>query len=207
MVESLLRRSGHRACSKPLLGSCCPTDDRLVVWFGRHSASELAFLLAWVERLGDRPFEYIDVTGRQFPRRNNPKELGPPMQSIGIMNPDMLGSLFGCEQPASAEIKEEAILAWRRLKAENAPFRIVTSAGMASAPTDYFDAQILAQATTEWRSVTRVIADTMGYNSDPYIQVGDVMLQARIVALVENGMLLADGDTWDRRSGRVRLPG
>jgi hypothetical protein len=32
------------------------------------------------------------------------------------------------------------------------------------------------------------------------------MLQARIVALVEDGKLLADGDPWDRRSGRVRLP-
>src|ERR1700726_3397331 len=33
------------------------TDDRLVVWFGRHSASELAFFLAWTDRLGDRPYE------------------------------------------------------------------------------------------------------------------------------------------------------
>lgn len=28
------------------------TDDRLVVWFGRHSALELAFIMSWADRLG-----------------------------------------------------------------------------------------------------------------------------------------------------------
>lgn len=183
------------------------TNDRLVVWFGRHCASELAFFLAWTYRLGDRPFEYIDVTGRQFPRQSNPSELGPPMRSVGIMNPEMLKSLLGREQIASASLKEEAVSTWRRLRAENAPFRVVTASGLASAPADYFDPLILEQATTEWRSVTRVIAATMGRNYEPYMQVRDVMLQARIVALVEDGKLIADGDPWDRRSGRIRLPG
>ena len=31
------------------------TEDRLVVWFGRNSASELAFFLAMADRLADRP--------------------------------------------------------------------------------------------------------------------------------------------------------
>src|SRR5579864_4819148 len=47
-------------------GRIATTGDRLVVWFGRHRASELAFFLAWTDRLGDRPYEYVDVTGRQF---------------------------------------------------------------------------------------------------------------------------------------------
>jgi hypothetical protein len=48
------------------------TDDRLVVWFGRHRASELAFFLAWADRLGDRPYEYIDVAGLRFPVETTP---------------------------------------------------------------------------------------------------------------------------------------
>ena len=181
------------------------TDGRLVVWFGRHRASELAFFLAWAERLGDRQFEYIDVTGRRFPGQNNPAELGPPMQSVGIMNPDMLRSLLGGEQLASTEFKEESRRVWRRLRAENAPFRIVTEAGLVSAPIDYFDPLILVRATSEWRSAARIIGETMGYNMEPYIQVGDVMLHARVVALIESGELLADGDPW-QMSCRVRLP-
>jgi hypothetical protein len=184
------------------------TDDRLVVWFGRHSASEHAFVLAWADRLGDRPYEYIDVTGRQFPvaRRDSSTVLSPPMQSVGIMNPDMLKSLLGQEQRASTEFKDECSRVWRRLKAENAPFRVVTAEGLVSAPSDYFDALILERATTEWRRVARVVGDTMGYNGEPYMQVGPTMLLTRVVALVDEGKLLAEGDPWDMRSCNVRLP-
>ena len=54
---------------------------------------------------------------------------------------------------------------------------------------------------------SRVVADTMGYNLEPYMQVGDMMLLARVVALVGEGKLVADGDPWDMRSCRVRLAG
>lgn len=185
------------------------TDDRLVIWFGRHSASEHAFALAWVEKLGDRPYEYIDVTGRQFPqtRRDGSTVLGPPMQSVGTMNSEMLKSLLGSEQPVSTEFKEEASRTWRRLGSENAPFRIVTVAGLVSAPVDVFDRLLLERATPEWKKVARIVGEAMGYNFEPFIQVGDIMLLTRVVALVGEGKLLADGDPWDMRSCRVRLPG
>jgi hypothetical protein len=183
------------------------TDDRLVVWFGRHAASELAFFHAWADRLGDRPYEYIDVTGRQLPakRRDGSYEL-KPMQSVAQINPDGLRSLFDGEQPASTEFKEESSRVWRRLRAENAPFRVVTAEGLVSAPADYFDALILERANTAWRRVARVVGDTMGYNFEPFIQVGDLMLLTRVVALIGQGKLLADGDPWDMRSCNVRLP-
>src|SRR5476649_819932 len=45
-------------------------DERLVVWFGRHSAQELAFFLALADRLGDRPYDIVDVTNLPgLPRR------------------------------------------------------------------------------------------------------------------------------------------
>src|SRR5262249_3857108 len=43
------------------------TDECLVVWFGRHSASEFAFFLALANRLGDRPYDIVDVTEWQWP--------------------------------------------------------------------------------------------------------------------------------------------
>jgi len=55
--------------------------------------------------------------------------------------------------------------------------------------------------------IARVVGNTMGLNSEPYFQVGDLMLLTRVVALVGEGKLLADGDPWDMRSCRVRLPG
>ena len=179
-------------------------DERLVVWFGHHSASELAFFLAWADRLGDRTYEYVDVTDLRFPPRDG-FGLGEPVQSVGIMNPDMLRSLLGSEKALTSEQRTKAIRTWRQLKAENAPFRIVTAEGLASAPVNYFDGLLLERATTEWRHIARIIGEVMGYNSEPYIQIGDVMLQSRVVALVEEGRLLADGDPWNM-SCRIRLP-
>jgi Protein of unknown function/Domain of unknown function (DUF1835) len=181
------------------------TEDRLVVWFGRYSASELAFFLAWIDQLGDRPFELMDVTRRQVPfKRRDGTRGARPMESVGIMNPDMLRSLLGSEQPATLPLREEARQIW--LKTEDAPFRIVTGAGLASAPIDYFDPWLLSRATTEWRATARIIGETMAYCDEPYMQVGDAMLRMRVVALVKEGKLLASGDPWDMHSCRVRVP-
>ena len=46
----------------------------------------------------------------------------------------------------------------------------------------------------------------MAHNCHPYMQVDNVMLLARLVALVEERKLLADGDPWDVWACRVRLP-
>jgi hypothetical protein len=183
------------------------TSDRLIVWFGHHRASELAFALYWADRVGERPYDIMDVTGLRFPskRADASSAMGPPMQSVGIMNPDALRSLFGNERPAAVAYVEQCRQDWHRLKVENAPFRIVTAAGLASAPVDYFDPLILERATAEWKRAARIIGEVMGYNCDPYMQVGDMMLLARLVALVSDGKLQADGDPWEMRSCSVRL--
>jgi len=112
------------------------TEDRLVVWFGRYSASELAFFHVWVDRLGDRPFGFTDVTSRQasFTGRDGTL-VTRTMESVGIMNPEMLRSLFGSEQPATLPLRKEAQQTWRRLKAENAPFRIATDTRFSLRPS------------------------------------------------------------------------
>jgi hypothetical protein len=182
------------------------TDHRLVVWFGRHSARELAFFLAWVDRLGERPYQIIDVTGRRLPfrARDGSTGLSRPVQSVSIVQPDALRSLLGQEHPITARDRDESRQRWQRLRSENAPFRIVTETGLISASVDYFDPLLLAQATPEWQMVARIVGNAMGYNSEPYFQVYELMLQTRLVALVDQGRLLADGDPWIM-SCRVRL--
>jgi len=183
-------------------------EGRLVVWFGRHSASELAFFLAWADRLGERPYHIVDVTGRRLPFRTQDGSviLSKPGQLVALLPPDALRSLLGEERPVTAQERDEWRQHWRRLRSENAAFRIVTEAGLVSTSIDHFDPLLLAEATSEWRKVARVVGGTMGHNSEPYYQVGDLMLLTRIVALVDEGKLLAEGDPWDM-SSRVRLPG
>ena len=184
------------------------TEDRLVVWYGRHSAQELAFFLAFSDRLGERPYEFIDVAGHQWysTRRDGSTALGVPATAAGTIPPEQLRSFLGTERRPTAEEREAAGSRWRRLKAENAPFRIVTDEGLASAPIDHFDHLIMGQVTTEWQRINRVIGYTLGETMEPYLQVGDVMLHERLIALVEGGQLEADGDPGDMFDCRVRLP-
>jgi hypothetical protein len=172
------------------------TPDRLIVWFGRHSASEHAFFLALADRLGDHPYDIIDVTGLRIPfiRPGSEPELSPPIGAVAHMTVEEIASLFGTERAMTREDREDAAQRWRRLQSENAPFRIVTEAGLASAPADVFDAWLLKQATKKWRRSALIVGDTMRCNREPYVQVEDVMLRSRLAALCEQGRLLAHGD-------------
>jgi hypothetical protein len=167
-------------------------NRRLVVWFGRHCASELAFFLALADRLGDRSYDIVDVT--------------QPAGAVSIAPTDQLVAQLEAARPISPQEAGDAGRLWQHLRNQNAPFRVVTPTGLASAPIDHFDASILEQAAREWRSSAYVIGSTMAHNCDPYMQVDDIMLLARLAALVEDGKLLADGDPWDMRACRVRLP-
>jgi hypothetical protein len=167
-------------------------NRRLVVWFGCHSASELAFFLALADRLGDRPYDVV--------------EIGAPDGAVGLVPTYLLPALFETARPISPQETGDARRLWQHLRSQNAPFRVVTPTGLASAPIDHFDSSILEQAASEWRSSAYVIGSTTAHNCDPYMQVGDVMLLARLAALVEEGKLLADGDPWGMRACRVRLP-
>jgi hypothetical protein len=188
-------------------GRVSGSEARLVVWFGRHSARELAFFLAWTDRLGERAYQIVDVTGQRLPfrRQDGSAALGRPAQSVSIVPSDGLRSLLGKEQRVTAHERKESQRDWRRLRRENAPFRIVTETGLVSASIDYFDPLLLAQATSEWQSVARVVMATIGYDSEPYLQAGDLMLLTRIAALVGGGKLIADGNPWNM-SCRIRLP-
>jgi hypothetical protein len=182
------------------------TDDRLIVWFGRHSASELAFFLNWADRLGSRPYDIVDVTGVEFPSAR-PGPGTPPTwraKSAFILNADQVRSLLGSERPILAGEALKAQKRWTVLKLENAPFRIVTDKGLASAPIDHFDPLLLEQAGSDWRKVAYVVGMTLGQNSEPYYQVGDTMLLRRLVALIDAGRLEADANPWEMQVCRVR---
>ena len=183
-------------------------DERLVVWFGRHAASDLAFFLALADRLGDRPYDIVDVTDLQwtFTRPDGASAVTQPAGAVGLVSTDRLAAKLGTARPISPQETGEAGRLWQHLRTQNAPFRVVTPTGLASAPIDHFDSSILEQAAREWRKAVYVIGSTMAHNCEPYMQVGDVMLLARLVALVEEGKLLADGDPRDVRGCRVRLP-
>jgi hypothetical protein len=182
-------------------------EESLILWFARHSASELAFFHAFVHRLGDRPYEIVDVTGFEwtYTRRDGSSAV-KRANAVSLIPRDRIHKLLGTERPMAKHDRKEALLRWTKLREENAPFRVVSPSGLVSAPIDHFDGLLLQHASTEWRKVGRVLGETMGDSWEPYYQVGDLMLLTRLVALVESGKLAADGDPWELHETRVRLP-
>jgi hypothetical protein len=175
--------------------------------FGGKGADEKALLGNKVVDLFKDLIDIVDVTNLKFPytRRDGTSTVVQPGR-VAIVQTDRLGTLLGSERPITPQERTDARQRWHRLRTENAPFRVVTPTGLVSAPADHFDPLLIKHTTREWQRLIRIIADTMGLNSEPYDQVGDVMLLARAVALIGEGKLLAEGDPWDMRTCRVRLP-
>lgn len=182
------------------------SDGHLVAWVGRRSAQECAFLFAVAHELGDRPFSTIDVTDLRHPPGRGPGAELEISGAVSILPPAVLRALVGTERPVAPEEHAAMRERWRTLQEEDGPFRIATKAGLASVPDDHFDADLVAEAAAEPRKAARVIGGAM-VRERALMQVGDLMLQARLVALVEAGKLVADGDPWDTRACLVRLPG
>lgn len=167
------------------------TSDPIVLWFSRGGAEELAFFHACAERLGNRRWFAMDVTGRTLTNR------------VSSMQPETLQSLLGQERQLSAPELPDAAKHWERLRSENAPFRVAPDGELVSAPFDYFDAWLLANAGARPRAVLSLVGEAMGAFDG---QVGNVMLEVRVAALVASGHLLADGDPANIRSTRVYTP-
>ena len=166
------------------------TNDRLVLWTSRLCAQEHASFLACVDRLADRPYQVIDVTLGNL--------------RVSHLRAEGLHPLIGSERPLSATTRTQARECWRKLKAENAPFRLNTPDGLVSAPIDCFDAFLLQRTPIEGERIIRVVSEVTGIDAED--QVGNVLLVARVVALVEGGQLVADGAPWDWIKTRIKRP-
>jgi len=112
-------------------------------------------------------------------------------------------------QPLDAAARERYHGLWRRLRAENAPLRVVDAEGLRSAPITFFDQQLLSFAKAWWQKPARIIGETMaelnGPSMEPYYQAAVGLLAARVIALVEAGVLEGRGDLWNIQQSDVRL--
>lgn len=182
-------------------------DGKLVLWFGRGSAWDLCFLHALADRLPDRPLFAMDVTGLQYQvtLRDGRQVTHESTKTVSHVVPGQLQKLLGTELELGQEERAALRKRWQLLVHENAPFRVVGASGLVSAPEDHFDQALLDAATPDWRKLARVVGETLASERARF-QVGDLMLLVRAVALVEQGRLLAEGDPWDMRACKVRLP-
>src|SRR5262249_26227150 len=126
-----------------------------------------------------------------------------------LLNPDQvqIDSFLDRATPLPASTRDWYQQMWEQLQAENAPLRILHDGRLRSAPINAFDELLLSCAEERWLEVARVVGKAMAESwDDDGIQVGDLVLGARVQALVEVGHLESRGDLRDWWHSEVRLP-
>jgi hypothetical protein len=189
--------------SEPFWQAALAPENRKIVWLSRRSTQEYAGFLEWLWRLGDAPFCVVDVTDVMAAGT-------PPLPavSLGLLPAYRileLGLLDRAEEFAPEAIEQYRAL-WERLRRENAPLRAFKDGELASAPISHFDPLLLSHAESGWRKTAWVVGSALtDFWDSNLLQTGDLLLFARVRALVEAGMLEAQGDISDIHRSEVRL--
>lgn len=181
-------------------------NHRRIVWFTRRSTQEYAGFLEFLWRLGQEPLEVIDLTDTMV-RRGGTTE--PQLAvSLALLPPEVISdnNLWDLAEdltPGSRDVYRER---WARLKADNAPLRILSDGELISAPISFFDPVLLSYATAEWQKATRIIGEALCEPPTTTLQTGDLLLIARARALVAAGRLECRGDVFEINRSELRLP-
>ncbi len=176
------------------------TKLRRIVWLSRWSAVEYCNFLAWLERNGDAPFDLVDLTDTSLPSHRDPSVLKPVM-CTALVGADQFvqHQLWDRAVPFSDQQRLDSMRLWGHLRSQDAPLRVITPAGLVSAPIEQFDADLLSRVDDDWTDARQVVGRTMvaamydSFRDGGVYQCGDMILLARVRALVEAGVLKKKG--------------
>jgi len=171
-------------------------DARMIVWVGRRSPQEYAGYLFLAERFRTRPLHVIDVTAP------DPDGETGVIGTVAALPPVRIDAYLGSERSLDDTEHDGPADQWSMLRTENTPFRAVSAATtLVSAPIDHFDSALLTHISSEPKPMTRVIAEAMGEHPQ---QVGDYVLQQRLIALIDAGVVSVEGDPMTARMCLIR---
>lgn len=125
---------------------------------------------------------------------------------LSLLGPDALGQYLDQAVPLSRERREICLALWKKLKAENAPFRVLIDNGLISAPIEYFDPLLLKHIAPEWQKMAMIVGRALWEFAESGIyQTGDLVLAARLTHLAETGILEWQGELGDMARCKLRL--
>jgi hypothetical protein len=79
---------------------------------------------------------------------------------------------------------------------ENAPLRVLDGDRLVSAPISFFDSMLMSFVTEDWQRVARIIGQSLvSSTDDSLVAIDDILLRARVNALVECGRLEIRGQS------------
>jgi hypothetical protein len=186
-------------------------DRWKVAWLSRRSSMEYAGFLEWLWRMGDAPCDVVDLSEVKVSR--SPEHGLPPPAlaiSLGIIPTEIIrrDKLWNLAEPLQAAARVRYLDLWQQLRSENAPLRVIESRELVSAPISFFDQRLMSYVTNDWREVARIVGEALvAEMDDEVLQVGDLVLAARIDSLIESGRLEIQGrSAREMRDSWVRLP-
>jgi hypothetical protein len=184
-----------------------------VVWFSQWSTMEYCGFLEWLRRNDGAPFSLIDVSDLCLPHRKHPS-VPSPVRCVSLLDAERYADYALWDMAVTPPVDKLIVWSrlWDRLRAENAPLRVIEADTLVSAPLTHFDPEILGHITARrWRTIISVVAHVLADHMFPdsrtpgIHQCGDLILFARIRALADQGVLLGMGDRNDRLF-KVRRP-
>ncbi len=187
------------------------SSHRKVAWLSRRSAMEYAGFLEWLWRLGDVPCEVVDLSEVTISHRPEHAPPRPPAlaMSLGILSPDIMrrDKLWDLAAPLPKAAQERYRDLWQQLRAENAPLRVIEGDKLVSSPISFFDSRLMSYVTNDWQKVAMVVGQALAAQMDDDVfQSGDILLAARLDALVESGRLEIQGKSaLEMQNSLVRL--
>jgi hypothetical protein len=97
---------------------------------------------------------------------------------------------------------------WQQLCTENAALRVIEKGRLVSKNIDFFDSALVRLATPKWQKMAAIVAELLVefYDAELY-QTGDLVLNARLAALADDGALEWRGEALNILHCEVRLPG
>ena len=182
-------------------------DKRRIAWLTRRCAREYAGFLNWLWRIGDIPFEVVDLSEVTVARLSEAMEPPKLAMSLGMLHHDIIrrDELWGLAKSLPAELRQKYLDLWQQLRSENAPLRITDGKRLVSAPITFFDSLLISQVTGEWRKTWHVLGQALVGDRDDIIGPDNTFLKGRIKALVRSGRLELQGELDDVPNSRLRL--
>lgn len=174
-----------------------------VVWVNRRCAKEYAGFLQFLSQVPHSAFEVVDTTDVVFSNRKG----SFIAHSLGELAPEQIAEARLVEKQAHLSTVEidRYRTAWKKLRAENAPLRVISTDGLVSAPITYFDGVISSFVRENWTKCARVIGEVLTDQAcGPFWQTGDLLLYARLRKLAEAGVFEYQGDLGSMRHSEVR---
>ena len=180
------------------------TSQPRIVWLSRWSAQEYCGFLQFLSLNNGAQFKLVDLSDVTIPVPNAPYRQVPVRCTAALTATEFNdNALWDLAKSTPQTLLDAWALLWRKLRADNAPLRVLTAAGLLSAGIDYFDGNLMKHVGRRWGFASNVVGRTMAdMDSDDVRrggvrQCGDTLLFSRVRTLVEEGVLEAQGDIYE----------